>query len=401
MAALRQMGVSHILNVAAMKCPCFFPSAFQYKALPITDTPSQNIMQYFSETTGFIREAKARGGCVYVHCIEGKSRSASCVLAYLMDTEGMSLTFAHSQIKRVRPIANPNEGFMIQLQHYESLCNKPPQQPDAAGVPQEEPTMAPDPRHQPFQSSAQQWRGQIPPGGGYDADGHPGYHQSQYSPQQQAAPQHAAPQQQRARQQAGPAGASPHDLHAAMQQQSLSRAQERAAAQRNMFAAFTADAPAAAPRRDLREEAQQPRAQYRDEVQAPPWRAAPHEYEVQAQERPYQDGLQARQQQGGEHRRFEDAALQRRRANVPDPRWDAGNMGRGGAGGGGGWDARAREEAEDDAMLPTMADLEALLAEEEEEDDMRARQQHVPPEVGKVTIAPNGKLRQLQKELIC
>lgn len=39
MEALRQMGVSHILNVAALKCPCFFPNAFQYKALPSMSPP--------------------------------------------------------------------------------------------------------------------------------------------------------------------------------------------------------------------------------------------------------------------------------------------------------------------------------------------------------------------------
>ena len=127
MGALRKMGVTHILNMASAKCPCFHPNAFQYKGLPLTDTPSQNIMQHFSETTGFIREAKARGGCVYVHCIEGKSRSATVVLAYLMDTEGMSLQQAMSTVKRVRPIANPNEGFLIQLQHYETLCRNPRQ----------------------------------------------------------------------------------------------------------------------------------------------------------------------------------------------------------------------------------------------------------------------------------
>lgn len=351
-------------------------------------------MQYFSETTGFIREAKARGGCVYVHCIEGKSRSASCVLAYLMDTEGMALQTAHAQIKRVRPIANPNEGFMIQLQHYESLCRnpQPPQQPAAAAVAPPEPNVGPDPRHQPFQPPAQQgWApGQVPPGGGYGGqvpqgggydDGPPGY--------QQAPPQHAAPQQQ-----------PQQSLHAAMQQQSLSRAQERAAAQRNMFAAFTAPAPSGPPRRDLREEAQQPRAQYHGEVQPPQWRAAPQEYDgerpyqVQGQ---YQEDLQARHQLAEEHRRFEDAA-QRRRANFPDPRWDAGNMQRGGEGGGGEWDARRREEEEDERMLPTMEDLQALLAEEEEEEGIRAQQHR--HEVGQVRITPNGK-RQLQKELIC
>ncbi len=58
---------------------------------------------------------------MFVHCIEGKSRSASIVIAFLMDVEGMSLQDAYALLKRGRPIANPNEGFQIQLQHHENL----------------------------------------------------------------------------------------------------------------------------------------------------------------------------------------------------------------------------------------------------------------------------------------
>eukprot|EP00960_Hanusia_phi_P013226 385464-Hanusia_phi.AAC.5 len=125
---LKTYGVTHILNLASSKCPNFFPQRFFYKSLPLTDTPSQNIMQYFSETSSFIYDAKRYGGTVFVHCIEGKSRSATCVIAYLMDTENYSLQEALMQVKSGRPIVQPNEGFMIQLQHYESLLrSRPPQ----------------------------------------------------------------------------------------------------------------------------------------------------------------------------------------------------------------------------------------------------------------------------------
>jgi len=59
---------------------------------------------------------------VFLHCIEGKSRSASCVIAFLMDTEGMTLQDALGMVQGARPIVRPNEGFLIQLQHYEGIA---------------------------------------------------------------------------------------------------------------------------------------------------------------------------------------------------------------------------------------------------------------------------------------
>ena len=95
---------------------------FNYKAMSLTDTPSQNIMQHFGETSAFIREARNRGGSVFLHCVEGKSRSATCVIAYLIDTEGMSLSEALGRVRGSRPIVRPNEGFLIQLAHYEKIA---------------------------------------------------------------------------------------------------------------------------------------------------------------------------------------------------------------------------------------------------------------------------------------
>jgi hypothetical protein len=85
----------------------------------LTDTPSQNIMQHFGETSAFIREARNCGGSVFLHCVEGKSRSAACVIAFLIDSEGIPLQDALGMVKSARPIVRPNEGFLIQLQHYE------------------------------------------------------------------------------------------------------------------------------------------------------------------------------------------------------------------------------------------------------------------------------------------
>jgi len=68
--------------------------AFHYKAMELVDTPSQNIVQHLSATSKFIRQAREAGGVVFVHCLEGRSRASSLVIAYLIDSEGFNLVRA-------------------------------------------------------------------------------------------------------------------------------------------------------------------------------------------------------------------------------------------------------------------------------------------------------------------
>ncbi|KAL1612393.1 tyrosine protein phosphatase yvh1 [Paraconiothyrium brasiliense] len=48
----------------------------------------------------------------------GKSRSATCVIAYLMQKHHISVSEALSQVRQARSIVEPNEGFMKQLELY-------------------------------------------------------------------------------------------------------------------------------------------------------------------------------------------------------------------------------------------------------------------------------------------
>ena len=60
----------------------------------------------------FINDGLGRGGSVYVHCQHGSSRSASVVICFLMIHRGMSLLEAMERVKRCRPKAGPNDGFI-------------------------------------------------------------------------------------------------------------------------------------------------------------------------------------------------------------------------------------------------------------------------------------------------
>jgi protein-tyrosine phosphatase len=66
----------------------------------------------------FMRSAIAGGGRVLVHCAQGKSRSSSVVLFYLIKTRDIHVHIALKQLQAVRPIAQPNPAFMQQLRTY-------------------------------------------------------------------------------------------------------------------------------------------------------------------------------------------------------------------------------------------------------------------------------------------
>jgi hypothetical protein len=56
---------------------------------------------------------------VLIHCFAGKSRATSFLLAYLIKEKGINLKDGLERVWKVRPIAAPNPGFMIQLKALE------------------------------------------------------------------------------------------------------------------------------------------------------------------------------------------------------------------------------------------------------------------------------------------
>lgn len=101
--------------------------------IDIDDVDDTDLLIELPRAMRFIDSALAasNNGGVFVHCAAGKSRSVSTVIAYLLwktpekfvsstqrprkDTAGEAVTNALNWIRRTRPMADPNDGFMVQL----------------------------------------------------------------------------------------------------------------------------------------------------------------------------------------------------------------------------------------------------------------------------------------------
>ncbi|XP_030628312.1 dual specificity phosphatase DUPD1-like [Chanos chanos] len=119
---LEKMGVTHILNAAEGKWNSVATGPDYYRDMNIVyygveaeDVPTFNLSEFFYPTAQFIDQALSKPeNKLLVHCVMGRSRSATLFLAYLMIYEKMTVVDAIEHVKAQRCIL-PNRGFLKQL----------------------------------------------------------------------------------------------------------------------------------------------------------------------------------------------------------------------------------------------------------------------------------------------
>ena len=112
---LRQYNITHIIN-CAFNLPNRFPEQITYKRLDLRDEPDQPILERLEEAYQFIKENKDKN--IFVHCVFGKSRSASVIIFYVMKERKMNFQDAKNFVKNIRNIVEPNSGFESELNRY-------------------------------------------------------------------------------------------------------------------------------------------------------------------------------------------------------------------------------------------------------------------------------------------
>jgi len=122
-AELERFQIRHIVCMVNMfELP--FVGKVTYKTIQIDDIEIADIKQYFETINQFITSVKNAGGRVLVHCAAGVSRSASAVLAYLMNSQRMTYSQAKEYVMHRRPCICPNDGFERQLLEYDEFLRQ-------------------------------------------------------------------------------------------------------------------------------------------------------------------------------------------------------------------------------------------------------------------------------------
>ena len=119
---LKDIGITHIVTAGRDMQP-MYPKKFNYRVLKLRDYEDENITKYFDSSIEFIENALNSDGKVLVHCLAGVSRSSAIVWAYLIKTKQWEFEKALEYVQSKRRVANPNEGYQLQLVDFASQTN--------------------------------------------------------------------------------------------------------------------------------------------------------------------------------------------------------------------------------------------------------------------------------------
>ena len=113
---MKKIGITNVLMVGYMLF-VYFPKNFEYKCIEINDKIEEDILPIFIPCINYIdKNVKT-----FVHCSQGKSRSSSVVIAYVMLKKQINYEEAFNFVKSKRDCISPNSGFVAQLKEFEEI----------------------------------------------------------------------------------------------------------------------------------------------------------------------------------------------------------------------------------------------------------------------------------------
>jgi protein-tyrosine phosphatase len=84
---LKENGITHVINCAAdYSADYHLDKGIKYLSFHLKDHVRENIESIFYEAIEFFNKAKEENGRVFVHCVQGISRSSTICLSYMIFT---------------------------------------------------------------------------------------------------------------------------------------------------------------------------------------------------------------------------------------------------------------------------------------------------------------------------
>mmetsp|Transcript_84840 Transcript_84840/g.230331 ORF Transcript_84840/g.230331 Transcript_84840/m.230331 type:complete len:198 (-) Transcript_84840:254-847(-) len=109
--------IDRVLTLACHMHHLEHHSGIQYLQIDVDDDPSEALRPHLNAAFEFIRLNPATN--VLVHCVSGISRSGATVVAYVMESKGLSYEASLELVRFKRPEVSPNSGFQEQLHAFE------------------------------------------------------------------------------------------------------------------------------------------------------------------------------------------------------------------------------------------------------------------------------------------
>lgn len=118
---IQNLKITHIVNATKGSANKF--SNVKYCKVTVMDQEDEKISRFFQKAYEFVETAMhenqlGASNVVLVHCALGVSRSATLVVMFLMRTFGLSLEEGMDFLKKHRNRAEPNPGFLKQLEDF-------------------------------------------------------------------------------------------------------------------------------------------------------------------------------------------------------------------------------------------------------------------------------------------
>ncbi|XP_055549727.1 dual specificity protein phosphatase MPK-4 [Wyeomyia smithii] len=114
---LEKLSIRSILTIDSCPLPSHVTEnpSLRVKYIQASDVPREDLIRHFEDTNKFIGDSLAEERNILVHCYFGVSRSATIVIAYLMEKYKLSYEAALHRVKSKRRFIMPNPGFINQL----------------------------------------------------------------------------------------------------------------------------------------------------------------------------------------------------------------------------------------------------------------------------------------------